>query len=220
MPTLKAILFDFDGVIIDSETPEYQIWQNILARFGVSLPLHAWARGVGSSLDAFDPLTYLEEKIGQPVDRQILLQEHKKQLEEALQDKPPLPGVRETILSAYRLGLRLAIASSASKPWVTTHLKKLGLTSYFHTICTQEDVPEVKPAPHLYRLALHRLGILTSEAIIIEDSPNGILAARQAGVFCIAVPNPVSSQLDLSGANLILPSLEHLDLNRFQLPGE
>lgn len=220
MSMLKAILFDFDGVIIDSETPEYQIWQNTLARFGVSLPLHEWARGVGSSLDAFDPLVYLEEKIGQAVDRQLLLQDHKKKLEEALHDKPPLPGVRETILSAYRLGLRLAIASSASKSWVTAHLEKFGLSSYFHAICTQEDVPEVKPAPHLYQLALHRLSVQASEAIVIEDSPNGILAAKQAGIFCIAVPNPISSQLDLSGADLILPSLEHLDLIQFQLPNE
>lgn len=88
MPALKAILFDFDGVIIDSETPEYQIWQNTLARFGVSLPLHEWARGVGSSLDAFDPLAYLEKKIGHPVDRERLLQDHKKKLEEALQAPP------------------------------------------------------------------------------------------------------------------------------------
>ncbi|GAP06734.1 haloacid dehalogenase superfamily, subfamily IA, variant 3 with third motif having DD or ED [Anaerolinea thermolimosa] len=220
MPTLKAILFDFDGVIIDSETPEYQIWQSTLARFGVRLPLHEWARGVGSSIEAFDPLTYLEEKIGHAVDRQALLQEHKTKLMKALQDQPPLPGVQETILNACRLGLRLAIASSSSKTWVTSHLEKLGFISCFHAICTREDVPEVKPAPHLYNLALYRLGVHASEAIVIEDSPNGILAAKQAGIFCIAVPNPVSSQLDISGANLILPSLEHLDLSRFQLPDE
>lgn len=128
--------------------------------------------------------------------------------------------MRKTILSVYRLGIRLAIASSSSRPWVTVHLKNLGLLSYFHTICTQEDVPEVKPAPHLFTLALHRLGVHASEAIVVEDSPNGILAAKQAGIFCIAVPNPISSQLDLTGANLILPSLEHLDLKRFFFPGE
>ncbi len=210
---LKALIFDFDGVIIDSETPEYQIWQAIFTRYGTDIPLQEWVQGMGSSPDAFDPINFLERRLGYPLDRQALKQEHRQLLIDRLSSQQPLPGIRETIQTARHSGLRLAVASSSGMHWITSHLDRLGLTSSFEVLCTSEDVIQVKPDPALYQLALLRLGILPDQAAAIEDSPNGIKAARAAGVFCVAVPTPVSAGLDLSQANLVMSSLDQLSLN-------
>jgi len=211
--TLRALIFDFDGVIIDSETPEYQIWQSILARFEVDLPLDDWERGMGSSLDAFDPLVYLEQRLGRKVDRQALKQEHRQLLLADLAGRLPLPGVRETLIAANQSCLRVGLASSSGIAWVRDNLERLGLLAYFDVLCTSEDVEQVKPDPALYRLALERLQVDSSQSVAFEDSPNGIRAARAAGIYCIAIPTPVSAGLDLSLANQVVSSLDQLPLS-------
>jgi HAD superfamily hydrolase (TIGR01509 family) len=210
---LKALIFDFDGIIIDSETPEYLTWQRIYAGFGVDLPMQAWEKGMGSSLEAFDPPVYLEKCLGRPVDRPALREKQRKLLLEILYSQPPLPGVEEYLHRAKELGLKVAVASSSGIEWVRGNLERLGLLPNFHELCTNEDVTVVKPDPALYGLALTRLGVDANQAVAIEDSPNGIRAARAAGIFCLAVPTSVSRDLDLSQANLVIPSLEALDLD-------
>jgi HAD superfamily hydrolase (TIGR01509 family) len=207
---LKAIIFDFDGVILDSETPEYQLWQAILARYGVPLPLEEWERGLGSSPQAFDPLDYLEQQLGAPVARVTLKAEHRRLLLEQLANQGPMPGIRETLEAATLRGTRLAVASSSGLGWVEGYLTRLELRHYFQALCTAEDVAQVKPDPALYCLALQRLDVTAQEALVIEDSPNGIRAARAAGIFCLAVPTVISRQLDLSAANVMAPSLTTL----------
>lgn len=209
---LKALIFDFDGVILDSETPEYHTWLQICARYGVDIPLETWEKGLGSSLDAFDPIMHLEKTLGKPVDYDALLREQKNLLNESLKHQPPLPGVKDYLNSAKAAGVKIAVASSSPLAWVAGNLRRLLLWEFFDVVCTQEDVRSVKPDPDLFLLALERLAVLPEQAVVIEDSPNGILAARRAGIFVIAVPTPISSQLDLSQANLILPSLNALPL--------
>lgn len=211
--TLRALIFDFDGVIIDSETPEYAIWQSILARYEVDLPLEDWERGMGSSLDAFDPLVFLEQRLGERVDRQALKQEHRGLLLADLAGRPPLPGVLETLIAAKQAGLRVGLASSSGIDWVRGNLERLGLLPYFGVLCTSEDVRLVKPDPALYRLALERLEVDSSQAVAFEDSPNGIRAARAAGIFVVAIPTPVSVHLDLSLSDRVVPSLDRLPLS-------
>jgi HAD superfamily hydrolase (TIGR01509 family) len=207
---LKAIIFDFDGVIIDSETPEYHSWQQVCRHFDVDIPLDVWEKGMGSSLDAFNPLVYLEQCLGKPVDRPTLLAEQRQLLWEVLGSQPPLPGIQEYLHCASQKGLKVAIASSSSRDWVRGNLERLNLLSYFHVLCNSDDVLQVKPDPALYLLALERLGVSAEDAMAIEDSPNGVRAARDAGIFCVAVPTPVSGLLDLSQANLVLSSLAAL----------
>jgi HAD superfamily hydrolase (TIGR01509 family) len=143
-----------------------------------------------------------------------LLREQKELLNDALLCQPPLPGVTEYLASARATGVKVAVASSSGFSWVAGNLKRLQLWDFFDVVCTQEDVESVKPEPDLFLLALERLSIQADQAVVIEDSPNGILAARRAGIFVIAVPTSISSQLDLSQANLIIPSLSALPLEK------
>jgi HAD superfamily hydrolase (TIGR01509 family) len=210
---LKALIFDFDGIILDSETPEYQTWQRIYAQFGIDLPMHAWEKGMGSSLEAFDPPVYLEKCLGNPVDRPALREKQRMLLMDILGSQPPLPGVEKYLRRAKELGIKVAVASSSGIEWVRGNLDRLGLLHHIQVLCTKEDVKVVKPDPALYSLALSRLGVDADQAVAIEDSPNGIRAARAAGIFCLAVPTPVSRDLDLSQSNLVIPSLEALILD-------
>ena len=124
-----------------------------------------------------------------------------------------LPGVHETINDARTVGLRLAMASSSPRDWVVHHLHRLGIYDVFDCILTREDVTRVKPDPELFLSTVNYLSLTPAEAIVLEDSLNGVVAAKAAGIFCIAVPNPLTAQLDLDHADLILNSMADLDLH-------
>jgi len=121
--------------------------------------------------------------------------------------------VREYIAEARRLGLTLGVASSSSVGWVDGHLRRLGLREAFAVVRCAGDVPRVKPDPALYLAVLDATGIAAGEAVALEDSPNGVLAAKRAGLACVAVPNPLTARLDLSAADLRLGSLDELSLS-------
>jgi HAD superfamily hydrolase (TIGR01509 family) len=125
-----------------------------------------------------------------------------------------LPGVHDYIADARRLGLQLGVASSSSRAWVSGHLARLELHQHFVCIACRDDVPRTKPDPALYHAALAALGVRPEEAIALEDSPNGILAAKRAGLFCVAVPNALTCQLPLHQADLQIPSLAAFPLPR------
>jgi putative hydrolase of the HAD superfamily len=118
-----------------------------------------------------------------------------------------MDGVQQYVDDAARLGLRLGIASSSTRAWVLGHLGRLGLAACWHTVKTREDVARPKPAPDLYVAAVDALGVFPQEAVALEDSPNGIAAAKSAGLRCVAVPNPLTAGMDLSGADLRITSL-------------
>ena len=125
-----------------------------------------------------------------------------------------LPGVLETIHAAKRLGLKLAIASSSQHAWVDTHTKRLGIFDHFDAVICSDDVGigRTKPNPDLFLLALNQLQVQKDAAVVFEDSPNGVLAANRAGIFVVAVPNPVTALLVIEGANLIMSTLSELPL--------
>jgi HAD superfamily hydrolase (TIGR01509 family) len=125
-----------------------------------------------------------------------------------------LPGVLTYFKSARRLGIKLGVASSSSCHWVMGHLKRLGLVAYFDCIRASDDVRRVKPDPELYLAVLDALKVKAVDAIAFEDSPNGILSAKRAGIYCVAVPNSLTKQLPLNQADLQLYSLEDLSLEK------
>jgi len=211
--TIKGLIFDFDGLILDTETPEFQVLQEMFRSFGVNLPLAEWALALGASFEAFDPLQYLEKKVGKPLDQAWLYRSwHEKSLER-INIQPPLPGVVPLIRQARQRGLKLGIASSSPAVWVQTHLSRLDLAQDFDVILTSDDVTHIKPHPELYLKAAATLGLEPSEAIALEDSPNGITAARAAGLFCAAVLNSLTRQLNTSHANVVFDSLEGVTLD-------
>lgn len=210
---IKALVFDFDGLIVDTEWPEYITWVELFKEYQSFLPIEEYARCLGTSNQAFNPVTYLSEQIGQPLDEKQLRRIHRTRADEMMKTLPVLPGVEDYLHTARRYGMKLAVASSSSRDWVTKKLEGKGLLAMFDQVFTREDVAHVKPDPALYTLAVERLGVQSDEAIALEDSPNGILAAKAAGLFCIAIPSRVSRQLDINHADLVIDSLAALPLD-------
>lgn len=210
--SVKGILFDFDGLILDTEEPEYSAWKEIYKSYGAELPLLTWTACLGTSDKDFDVVDYLSQQTGMKLDAQILhARQHKRSMEMIL-PKPPLPGVVNYLQTAQALNLRIGLASSSPRWWVVEHLSRLRLVSYFDCIVTQEDVEEVKPDPALYQRALKILKLQPEHAVAFEDSPNGVRAAKAAGIFCVAVPNNISKHLDLSHADLVISSMADYSL--------
>lgn len=204
---LKAVIFDFDGLILDTETPEFVAWQEAYEALGVTLERRIWAQVIGTLEAAWDPWTHLEELLGHPVDRAPIRSKRQARHLALIDAEVARPGVEMWLEQARELGLRVGLASSSTKAWVTTYLKRLGLFDRFAVIATGDRVPRTKPDPAVYRLALSELGVDAGDAIAVEDSPNGIAAAKAAGLTVVAVPNSMTADLDLSAADVVLESL-------------
>jgi HAD superfamily hydrolase (TIGR01509 family) len=209
---IEALLFDFDGLLVDSESVAFQTWQEAYREHGTELAVERWAAAIGT-VGGFDPLAHLEESIGRTIDREAVERAQRVREHALAAVEPFRPGVVEYLAAARALGLRVAIVSSSSNAWVTRHLERLETADGWACIvCANGDAARAKPRPTLYLEALETLEVAPEDAIAFEDSPNGVAAARAAGVFCVAVPNSVTAQLDLSAADLLVESLEAIPL--------
>jgi HAD superfamily hydrolase (TIGR01509 family) len=210
---VRALLFDFDGLILDTELASRAGWQLLYREHGHELPTDLWATLVGTTHAPWDPMAHLEELVGEPLEREAL-NERRHAHEIALIEAEELrPGIEEYLAAARRRGLKRAIVSSSTRHWVDMHLHRLEQAVGWDAICTADrDRARAKPSPTLYLEALDALGVAAFEAVAFEDSPNGVLAAKAAGVFCVAIPNEVTRELGLeeAGADLVLDSLADL----------
>ncbi len=211
--TIKGFIFDFDGLILDTEKPGFLAWKEIFDRFDQPFALDDWKKAIGTGPRAFDPALHLCALVQGSLDHARLHDEQLSIANKIIRTYPILPGVLEFILEAKAAGRKLAIASSSPRSWVIGHLSRLELSQYFDVILTADDVLRVKPDPDLYILALSRLEITPAEAVVFEDSPNGILAANAAGITCIAVPNEITRTMDISHANFIFDSFSEITLS-------
>jgi putative hydrolase of the HAD superfamily len=200
--SLKGLIFDFDGLILDTEVPGFLAWQEIFSAYGLPFTYSHWAKAIGTGPSAYDPAEDLRSQLGIPLDVAQIREVQLERAHEILRDVPIQPGVLEFILTAKQRKLKLAVASSSPRNWVINHLNRLDLVKYFDTILTAEDVMAVKPDPELFNLALKHLDLNSHEAVVFEDSPNGITAARSAGIYVVAVPNEITKTLDTSHANM------------------
>lgn len=210
---LKALIFDFDGLILDTETPEYIAWKNIYHENGFELLVSEWGSIIGGNgLSSFEPAEDLSRLSQGRLDHESLRARHRLESHELILSQPVLPGVLDMLHAAKEANLKLAIASSSPHSWVDTHAKRLGIFHYFDKVICRDDVGvgRTKPNPDLFLLALNQLDVKKEAAVVFEDSPNGVKAANQAGIFVVAVPNPVTSLLVIEGANLIMSSLSEL----------
>ena len=213
---IKALIFDFDGLILDTETPDFHVWQIIYQEHGFELPHDEWGKIVGGyGLAHFDAAEHLTSLSQGELDAVSLRDRHRSESHALTLAQPIMPGVIDYIQDAKRFGFKLVIASSSQHSWVDTHAKRLGIFAHFDTIICADDVGpgRTKPNPDLFLLALNQLNLQKDEAIVFEDSPNGVKAANQAGIFVVAVPNPVTSLLKINGANLTVSSLTDLSLS-------
>jgi HAD superfamily hydrolase (TIGR01509 family) len=212
---LKALIFDFDGLILDTETPEYLAWQNIYQEHGFELPHDEWGKIVGGyGLSDFDAAEHLALLSQGRLDSVAMRSRHSAESLARIHAESVLPGVMDLIRDAKAYGLKLAIASSSPHAWVDNHAKRLGIFHYFDKVICADDVGigRTKPNPDLFLLALKQLEVQKEAAVVFEDSPNGVLAANRAGIFVVAVPNQVTALLAIEGANLIIKSLSELPL--------
>ena len=210
---IKAIIFDFDGLILDTESPVFQSWQELYQACGFRLSYEKWVTVIGRTKGQveFDPLAELEDRLRRPLARHEASRRLQRERELIL-GQSVLPGVRDYLRGAKGLGMKVGLASSSHCDWVTGHLSRLGLIEDFECIMAADDVVQAKPDPTVYLRALECLGVEADQAVALEDSPNGALAAKRAGLFCIVVPNQMTLQLTNPHADLMLESLAELPL--------
>lgn len=205
---LRALIFDFDGLILDTETPLIDAYAEVHAAHGVAFDRTLFLRSVGHADYAFDPW----HGFSPHADRAALEAERRARKDELLRRQPVLPGVVALLDAARAAGLRVGLASNSEHAWCEPHLARLGLRSRFEFLACREDAASPKPEPDLYRLVLRRFGLRGHEAVALEDSQTGILAAKRAHLFAVAVPNPSTAHHDFARADLQVTSLAEVTL--------
>lgn len=210
---MRAIVFDLDGVVLDTESTDFAAWKRAYREHGHALPGDRWIEAIGSDGSRFDPLAELRRLVGPGFDEPAMQRARRAHRDALVARLRPLPGVIELLDQAERAGVATAVASSSEREWVEGHLTSLGIRECFRVLRCKEDVARVKPDPALYREAVEALGVAPTEAVAIEDSPNGLSAAVAAGLFTVAVPGPMTRGLDFSSADLVLPSLAETSLD-------
>lgn len=209
---IRALIFDFDGLILETEEPIFRSWQELYKTHGCTLAYETWAKIIGTADYAFEPLAELERLCGRSLDRESLSHRQRQREMDLILEQSVMPGVEDYLQAAKSLGLKIGLASSSTCQWVTDNLARLGLLSYFDSIYGSDDVDQTKPDPELYLCVLDDLSVEPEEAIVFEDSPNGVQAAKRAGIFCVAVPNAMTRDLPLENADLRLESLTEIPL--------
>lgn len=208
---IKGIIFDFDGLIFDTETHQYHVYQEIFGEYGSELPISRWQEEIGTHT-GFSPFQYLEEKIQKAIDQDAIRMDFKKRFHEKLKGEVAREGVEEYLKEAKKLNLKIGLASSSNYQWVSSHLQNLKLFDYFDCIKTSDDVLKVKPDPSLYLKASECLGLNVNECLVFEDSANGALAAKRAGMYCAIIPNEVTCTMDFCQVEHRMDSMADMPL--------
>jgi HAD superfamily hydrolase (TIGR01509 family) len=213
---IDAVVFDFDGLLVDTEWPSYESWRTLFAEHGADLTVDDFLVCIGTR-NAIDWGELLAAKTGRagPSDAELRAAKQPRHAE-VVAALPLLPGVGRWLADIAAHGLRCAIASSSERVWIEPHLDRLEVAHHFEVLVTWEG-PECgfppKPAPDLYRRACEALAVTPTATLAIEDSRNGVLAAKAAGLRCLAVPNRLTAQSDFSAADLVADSLDAVTLD-------
>jgi HAD superfamily hydrolase (TIGR01509 family) len=214
---IRVLLFDFDGLLVDTEPPGYESWREVYVEHGVDLSVEAYrpAVGTGSSISlvdgGFDAIAHLEGLIGRPVDRDEIVERRLRRKLELCESAPLLAGVHELLGRARELGLRTAIVTRNTEEWVARHSARLGLLHAWDAIVCANEEPTMDKT-ELYLRAIEQLGVSPGEAIAFEDSPSGVEAAARAGIFCVAVPNGITRGAPFDDADVVYGSLAEVPL--------
>jgi HAD superfamily hydrolase (TIGR01509 family) len=208
---IDAFVFDFDGLIVDTEWCEYVSISEQFERHGQTYAVEHFQQFVGTAW----PTGWTQELIdavGAPLDAVQLNIDRRLRRDELLHATGVLPGVVELLDAARAHGLALAVASSSTRDWVEPHLERLGLRDRFAAVLTRDDVERAKPAPDLFAAAARTLDVSPMRTIAFEDSFNGCTAAKGAGMVCVVAPNRITMIQDFSHADLVVPSLAQLEI--------
>ncbi len=212
--SLLGAIFDCDGLLADTETPDYDAWREIYAEQGLALPIETWAQSIGtakghSRRDWHAPLA---EAAGLDYDSDAVDARRRLFYHNAIGRLTPMPGVLAVLDALDEAQIPCAVASNSERGWVDRVLEITGLTSRFRAIATADEVAHPKPAPDVYLLAAERLGVLPQHCAAFEDSPRGLAAAHAAGMFTVAVPTALTRHFAFEQAHHIVENLEKLAL--------
>ena len=208
--SIRAFLFDFDGLILDTETASRAGWRWLYEQHGQTLPDDLWITVVGTH-SSWDIMGHLEELVGAPLDRDTWNERRYAHELSLLEAETLRPGILDYLDYAHEHGLKRAIVSSASRRWIDMHLERLEQAVGWDAILTADrDASRAKPNPTMYLEALDVLGVSKDEAVVFEDSPNGVAAGKAAGIFVVGVPNDVTRDVGLHDADLVVDSLADL----------
>ena len=208
--TPSAVLFDFDGILVDTEWAIYQAWVSTFRDHGQELPLSLYTRCIGSDFDAWSPKTYLEDLTQLGFDWVKMDADRQVGIRSALEQEGPIHGVVDLLGEIREKGIPAAVVSSSSHFWVDGWLEKLNLREFFTEVVCKGDAPRIKPAPDLYLEAARRLDVEAGECLVIEDSLNGLVSAHAAGMRAWIVPNRVTAGLDFGLADRVLADFAEL----------
>ncbi|MFD0825457.1 HAD family hydrolase [Neobacillus sp. M.A.Huq-85] len=209
---INGVIFDFDGLIVDTESVWFEAFKEVLFdKHHVELDLSKYSSSIGTGNEIL--FQYFRELVGKDVDCE-LLDELAHELYNEKMKKPALrEGVIEYLKEAKKMGLIIGLASSSSREWVTQYLKQLKIIEYFDIINTRNEVKKVKPDPELYINTLNDCSLNPSETIAFEDSLNGLIAAKGAGIHCVIVPNDVTRHLPFENHDYMLDSMSQETLS-------
>ena len=208
--SLRALLFDFDGLIVDTEWPIYQAWCQTFRDYGHPLSLETFNQCIGTNFDTWSPKTHLEELTGTRIDWDPLDCARQSSIEKNLEGAPAMPGIPESVHAGRKSGFKLGVVSSSSHRWVDGWLQRIGLFDQFNLTVCRDDAPRIKPAPDLYLEAARQLDLNPGSCLVVEDSVNGVKAAKAAGMPSVAIPNRVTACCDFSLADHVLSSASDL----------
>lgn len=212
----RALIFDFDGLILDTETAEVEIWNDLYAQAGIAFDMEAYIGTIGSNSPTdFHPATLLADRDGEERSFDQIRKDFREIIHLHCEKLEPMEGVVELLISSKAKGYLLAVGSSAAYSWIHKHLTRLGLLDAFDAIVTFDNVERAKPAPDIYLKVLETLGVSPENALVFEDSQNGVLAAHRAGIRAIAVPNPITAIQDFSLATAVLSSLANFNPDQY-----
>jgi HAD superfamily hydrolase (TIGR01509 family) len=214
---LAAVIFDFDGVIIDSETAEFESHRLIFERFGASLTPDEWCHQIGIWSEGHEErwCVRLKELCDDAPDYAAFKAEQHRLFSEVVAGEP-MPGIRQLLETLAQSGVPTAIASTSGARWVVPSVERLGLANYFRAIVTGDDVIRRKPAPDVYLEAARRLGAEPGRAVAIEDSAPGVAAATAAGMKVVAIPHWLTERHDLGAAALRVRDARDITIEMLQ----
>jgi len=223
LANVEALVFDFDGTILDTETPVFEAWRETFEHYGATpITFDEWVVSIGLSSRPFDPVDLLEQRTGVKRDREEVIGERMVRRNAAVAALPLRDGIEAWFAFAANAGVPMGVASSSPRDWVETHLINRGVRKLFSFIgCAGDPLPAGhpsgelmpgKPDPTSYEMACESLGANPAFSIAVEDSPHGVSGANAAGLFTVATPGPMTTHMNFDHANLVLDSLAQRSL--------
>lgn len=209
---LHAIIFDFDGLIVDTEYPEYIALSSIYDEYCLELSMDDLRKNIGTQEFSFDPYAQLKNSGKMDLTREQFTAEWDRRKMATIDKAEAMPGVRALLDQAKSAGIKLAIGSSSPLVWVGRLARQVGVFDHFEVIVTKDDVSKTKPSPEIFLLSAERLGVPVNNCVVLEDSLNGLLAAQAAGIRSLWVPNKITAGMRVDPDQPRMDSMEKVDL--------